>query len=221
MDIKFNVSAKTARLIGRENITDVDGAVIELVKNAYDADASCCFIKFDIPFPNINISYKKSLLKSFLKQDEYKLLLKYCIEYDDVVAKKKDLTIEQELELEKILFAHNAIIIADNGQGMSKSILETAWMNIGTNNKEKDFFIYSVEVGIKKPIPVELDKVFNFLQYAGLLMYARELSRGENGRYAIYIINYGFLIEKNVFGGRTNIKNVELATALKTRNMHE
>lgn len=139
MDIKFNVSAKTARLIGRENITDVDGAVIELVKNAYDADASCCFIKFDIPFPNINISYKKSLLKSFLKQDEYKLLLKYCIEYDDVVAKKKDLTIEQELELEKILFAHNAIIIADNGQGMSKSILETAWMNIGTNNKEKDF----------------------------------------------------------------------------------
>ena len=88
-------------------------------------------------------------------------------------------------------------------------------------NREKDFYNQAVEVGIRKPIPVELDKVFNFLQYAGLLMYDRGLSKGENGRYAIYVINYGFLVEQNVFGGKTNIKNVELATALKTRNMHE
>lgn len=32
--IKFNVSSKTARLIGRENISDSNGAIIELVKNA-------------------------------------------------------------------------------------------------------------------------------------------------------------------------------------------
>ena len=38
--VKFNVSSKTARLIGRENISDSNGAIIELVKNAYDADAS-------------------------------------------------------------------------------------------------------------------------------------------------------------------------------------
>ena len=103
------------------------------------------------------------------------------------------------------------------GDGIYETLLES----LKQYNKEKDFFNQAVEVGIKKPIPVELDKVFNFLQYAGLLMYARELSRGENGRYAIYIINYGFLIEKNVFGGRTNIKNVELATALKTRRSEE
>lgn len=139
MDIKFNVSAKTARLIGRENIADVDGAVIELVKNAYDADASCCLIKFDIPFPNINTSYNKSLIKSFLRQDEYTLLMNYCIEEDNVITKKENLTIEQEFALEKILFAHNVITIADNGQGMTKNILETAWMNIGTDNKEKNY----------------------------------------------------------------------------------
>lgn len=144
MDIKFNVSAKTARLIGRENIADVDGAVIELVKNAYDADASCCFIKFDIPFPNINVPYKKSLLKSFLKKEEYEQILNYCVEKDDIVIKKDNLTTIQESELEKILFAHNMIAIADNGQGMTKNILETAWMNIGTNNKEKN---YSSEKG--------------------------------------------------------------------------
>lgn len=88
-------------------------------------------------------------------------------------------------------------------------------------NKEKLFTQQAVEVGIRKPIPIELDKVFNFLQYAGLLMYQKEISKGEKGRYAIYIINYGFLVEQNVFGGRSNIKNTELAKALQVRNMHE
>ena len=37
--IPFNVSAKTARLIGRENVSNLEGALIELIKNTYDADA--------------------------------------------------------------------------------------------------------------------------------------------------------------------------------------
>ena len=38
--IPFNVDAYTAKLIGRENVSKLDGAVLELVKNTYDADAS-------------------------------------------------------------------------------------------------------------------------------------------------------------------------------------
>ncbi|MFA7285403.1 MAG: ATP-binding protein [Candidatus Paceibacterota bacterium] len=38
--IPFNVSARTARLIGRENVSNADGAIIELVKNGYDADSN-------------------------------------------------------------------------------------------------------------------------------------------------------------------------------------
>ena len=45
--ISFNVDAYTARLIGRENVSRLDGAVIELIKNTYDADASVCFIYYD------------------------------------------------------------------------------------------------------------------------------------------------------------------------------
>ena len=37
MKVNFEVSAKAARLIGRENIADVDGALSELIKNAYEA----------------------------------------------------------------------------------------------------------------------------------------------------------------------------------------
>lgn len=46
--IPFKVSARTARLIGRENIASSKGAIIELVKNAYDADSSICIVYFSV-----------------------------------------------------------------------------------------------------------------------------------------------------------------------------
>lgn len=45
--VSFNVDAYTARLIGRENVSKLEGAVIELIKNTYDADASVCFLYYD------------------------------------------------------------------------------------------------------------------------------------------------------------------------------
>lgn len=45
--IPFNVSAKTARLIGRENVSNLEGALIELIKNTYDADAKDCILYYE------------------------------------------------------------------------------------------------------------------------------------------------------------------------------
>ncbi len=45
--IPFKVSARTARLIGRENIASSKGAIVELVKNSYDADSSISLIYFN------------------------------------------------------------------------------------------------------------------------------------------------------------------------------
>lgn len=45
--IPFNVDANTARLIGRENVSKLDGAIIELIKNSYDADASFCVLYYE------------------------------------------------------------------------------------------------------------------------------------------------------------------------------
>ena len=47
MKIPFNVNASTARLIGRENVAKLDGAILELVKNTYDADAKICLIYYN------------------------------------------------------------------------------------------------------------------------------------------------------------------------------
>lgn len=44
--ISFNISARTAKLIGQENFANAEGAVIELVKNCYDADATACVVFF-------------------------------------------------------------------------------------------------------------------------------------------------------------------------------
>ncbi len=46
--IPFNVSAKTARLIGRENVSNLEGALIELIKNTYDADAKKCVVYYEV-----------------------------------------------------------------------------------------------------------------------------------------------------------------------------
>lgn len=47
LDIPFKVSARTARLIGRENVSKPESALIELIKNSYDADAHHCFVYID------------------------------------------------------------------------------------------------------------------------------------------------------------------------------
>lgn len=47
MKIPFTASARTAMLIGSENFSNPEGAIIELVKNAYDADSPSCYVLFD------------------------------------------------------------------------------------------------------------------------------------------------------------------------------
>lgn len=45
--VSFTVSARTAKLIGQENFATAEGAIVELVKNGYDADARNCIIIFE------------------------------------------------------------------------------------------------------------------------------------------------------------------------------
>ncbi|EAY29200.1 sensor histidine kinase [Microscilla marina] len=53
--IPFNVSARAARLIGRENVAKAEGALIELIKNTYDADATICVVYINTNSDKITI----------------------------------------------------------------------------------------------------------------------------------------------------------------------
>ena len=81
--MKYKMSSRATILLGRESVSRVDGAIIELVKNTYDADAGFCFICFDVE--------------------------------------------------------HDHIYILDNGSGMTKGIIESCWMLIGTDNKRVEY----------------------------------------------------------------------------------
>ena len=134
--IKFNVSSKTARLIGRENISDSNGAIIELVKNAYDADADSVYIDLDIIFENIPEKMLVSEIQKYFNKKECKKILSFYSQDGDILRKKQNLSLEQETELKNLLFSKNQIIIFDNGSGMNEQIIKTVWMNIGTSDKE-------------------------------------------------------------------------------------
>src|SRR5687767_1059689 len=73
--IPFTVSARTARLIGRENVANAEGALIELVKNCYDADAKKCIVYFDNKYQNIPDTLNLEEFHKLSAQDSSKRLL--------------------------------------------------------------------------------------------------------------------------------------------------
>lgn len=136
--VEFQVGAKAARLIGRENIADVDGALIELIKNSYDADASCVYVEISMPFPDIPVETNIPFLSKHLSEEDLNFVLT-C--YDGAesgkLLKKENLSKKTQEKLGHILFRYNSIIVADNGTGMSEEIVKSIWMYIGTSNKEE------------------------------------------------------------------------------------
>lgn len=136
MKINFEVSAKAARLIGRENIADVDGALSELIKNAYDADASCVYVFFQLPFPEVPSQAEPERFTSVLTEGDLKLVLSYYYSEKGKLVRKDDLSDSDRQALQSILFSYDRIIIADNGEGMPMETVESAWMQIATSSKE-------------------------------------------------------------------------------------
>lgn len=132
--LPFKVSARTAKLIGQENFSNPEGAIIELVKNCYDADAKNCLVIFDIvyaviPEKILEVDYKllSSDLKNAYENNGENYLLNINLTPSEIDA------------LREFYFSQNSIYIIDNGEGMSDKTIEDRWMEIGTGNKEYDF----------------------------------------------------------------------------------
>jgi len=137
MKINFEVSAKAARLIGRENIADVDGALSELIKNAYDADASCVYVDFCTPFIDVPSKIKLEHFSSVLTEDDLKEVLSYYHHIKNGELLRNDnISDSEKQKLQNILFCYNKIIVLDNGEGMSMDTVSSSWMQIATSSKE-------------------------------------------------------------------------------------
>ena len=69
-------------------------------------------------------------------------------------------------------------------------------------NKNKTYTNHGFEIGLKRPLPPELSRVFGFYQYAGLMMPIGENSRGEKGVFDIYFVHFADLITENAIVGK-------------------
>jgi signal transduction histidine kinase len=146
----FKVSARTARLIGRENVSNADGALIELVKNAYDADSPACILLFDVIYEQVPSNFEaKGFLALLESADEAHIkMLKKCYELTDSSLYRLKVELEKDDvdQLEYFFKSKNSLFIIDSGDGMTEEVIDQHWMTIGTNHKLKDIFTSSGRV---------------------------------------------------------------------------
>jgi len=154
--IPFKVSARTARLIGGQNFSNAEGAIIELVKNCYDADAKKCIVFFDNRFATIPTALSQEDYESFkdvnLIREHYHIgetASGYVLDLGD----SKPLSLdegERKTELKRIEDARaqlrdffnskTNLYIIDDGEGMTDEVIRDYWMVIGTNNKLEEIY---------------------------------------------------------------------------------
>ncbi|RLC22307.1 MAG: ATP-binding protein [Deltaproteobacteria bacterium] len=134
--IPFQVSARTARLIGRENVANAGGAIIELVKNCYDADASNCIVYFDNRYSEIPSELDHKAYHIFCEETD---LIRNCYKKrNSKYTLLSETGKEQLTELSSYFSDKCTLCIIDNGDGMNHSAIINKWMMIGTDNKERE-----------------------------------------------------------------------------------
>lgn len=157
--IPFKVSARTARLIGRENVSNADGAIIELVKNCYDADADNCIVYFDNKYMDAPDYLSE---QEFLNLSKYSDLIPsyYCLEDDGNYSLNVPFG-ESFDNINSIFLKFGHIYIIDNGSGMTEEVIEKYWMTIGTDNKYTQIYTPSgrVKAGAKGIGRFSLDRL--------------------------------------------------------------
>jgi len=146
--VPFKVSARTAKLIGRENFSNAEGAIVELVKNSYDANAKNCIIVFDIPYSKPPSTLLETELKRLPEQGGP--IGNLYIRDKSTHYLPENLTEEKMQVLRAYFRGLGSIYIVDNGIGMDQDTILNQWMQIGTGNKEIDFKIGNrVKTGAK------------------------------------------------------------------------
>ena len=147
--MRFKIAARALRQLGAELITSNNIALNELIKNALDAKAKRVKIKVENPFlANPNEIIKKLISK---KSDELDTAIRELVVpgNDDLLDElrasineekylslnKKEWKLYLTKTVNKLINIYCFMFIEDDGCGMSKEVLEDAFLVIGTPNK--------------------------------------------------------------------------------------
>ncbi len=160
--VPFKVSARTARLIGRENIATSKGAIIELVKNGYDADSKVSIVYFDNKYSTfLNEITEEHYLELIKKGISSETLDKIYIKSEDIYQLVENVDDELKTSLKKQISKFSILYIIDAGEGMTQNVIRQHWMTIGTDNKSNNIFTKNgrVKAGAKGIGRFALDKL--------------------------------------------------------------
>ena len=211
--VPFKVSARTARLIGRENVANANGAVTELVKNTYDADAFNCIIYFDNRYYSIPQYLSKN--EYFELSGKSKLITtNFHLDVDGNYNLNLNTDISSD-ELSNFFSSLCCIYIIDNGIGMNGSVIEEHWMTIGTDIKNREYNSHTgrVKTGAKGIGRFALDRLGKYCE-----MYT--LPEGEKNGY-LWNVNWSDFEKPNlsindVSADLNKIQNLNLKSTIKS-----
>ncbi|MEI7184833.1 sensor histidine kinase [Pectobacterium carotovorum] len=141
----FNISARTLIHLGAELITSDEIALYEIIKNAFDASSKRVNVKFLIPINNniiIEIIDELTKIKTLDHDKKIEIIesLKENIR-EDVDSDIKNNTLDKIKKIRSlstprkvisVLESINEIEILDSGNGMSREVLESVFLCVGT-----------------------------------------------------------------------------------------
>lgn len=141
-DAALRVSAHVLVQLGSELVTDVEQAILECVKNAYDADSVGC--RIDIDTTENGVLYEQGpfgKLANFQSPAENVKVTLFDldglpIEFDESGIPKNQ--IDDNAIVERRLEYVGRITIEDSGDGLSLDQLRSSWLVISNSSKRSD-----------------------------------------------------------------------------------
>lgn len=138
-DMALRVSAHVLVQLGSELVTDIEQAILECVKNAYDADSPGCKISIETDYKGSTseIGTRDKLLPFHANTENV------TVQFLDPIDKKsidiRELTTDNEVDATKLIERQlnytGRIVIEDHGDGLTPVQLKNSWLVISRSAK--------------------------------------------------------------------------------------
>jgi hypothetical protein len=132
-DAQLKVGAHVLVQLGSELVTDVEQAILECVKNSYDADSPGCLIDIDTTEKDTRTEERPAArLRRFAEPSE-SVQVRMC-DSEGRPLKSNAVTADNEI-IQRHLDYTGRITIEDHGEGLTPTQLRTSWLVISQSSK--------------------------------------------------------------------------------------
>jgi signal transduction histidine kinase len=132
-DVELKIGAHVLVQLGRELVTDVEQAILECVKNAYDADAPGCLI--EISTSEQDRLVERSTAAKLQRFSEGSESVQVTMTDRDGRPLLEMVELEPNEEVQRHLTYTGRITIEDKGDGLTPDQLKTSWLVISRSKK--------------------------------------------------------------------------------------